>query len=117
MSIRSIAAYFPWRRVKVVYHNVVQTSRAALVRLKPDERFHPLCHACGRPARTVHSRAHKFVRDLSFGECEMLLQVEHRKVWCDSCDKVRVEKLDFVPVCERITDRLAAYAAELCRAG
>ena len=117
MSIRSIAAYFPWRRVKVVYHNVVQASRSALVRLEPDGRFHPLCHACGRAARTVHSHARKFVRDLSFGECEMLLQVEHRKVWCDACGGVRVEKLDFVPVCERITVRLAAYAAELCGAG
>jgi transposase len=103
--------------VKVVYHNVVENSRSALVRLEPDERFRPLCHACGRVARTVHSHARKFVRDLSFGGYEMLLQVEHRKVWCEACGGARVEKLDFVQVCERITDRLAAYAAELCRAG
>lgn len=117
MSRRSIAAYFPWRRVKVAYHNVVQTSRSALIRLEPDERFRPLCHACGQPARTVHSRTRKFVRDLSFGGYEMLLQVEHRKVWCDACGGVRVEKLEFVEVHERITIRLAGYAAELCRLG
>jgi transposase len=117
VSRRSIAAYFPWRRVKVAYHNVVQTSRSALIRLEPDERFRPLCHACGQPARTVHSRTRKFVRDLSFGGYEMLLQVEHRKVWCDACGGVRVEKLEFVEVHERITIRLAGYAAELCRLG
>lgn len=117
MSACSIAAYFPWRRVKVCYHNVVQTSRAALIKLEPDERFRPLCHACGQPARTVHSHTRKFVRDLPFGGYEMLLQVEHRKIWCDGCGGVRVEKLEFVEVHERITIRLAAYAAELCRLG
>jgi len=113
----SIAAYFPWRRVKVTYHSVVQASQCALIKLEPDERFRPLCHACGQPARTVHSRTRKFVRDLPFGGYEMLLQVEHRKVGCDCCGGVRVEKLEFVEVHERITNRLAAYAAELCRRG
>ncbi|MEK7325628.1 MAG: ISL3 family transposase, partial [Chloroflexota bacterium] len=88
-----------------------------MVRLEPDLRFCPLCHECGQPARRVHSRARKFVRDLSFGERRMILQVEYRKVLCASCRKVRVERLDFVDIHQRVTLRLAAYAAELCRRG
>jgi len=47
----------------------------------------------------------------------MLLQVEHRKIRCRQCYKVRVEDLEFVDTNARVTRRLAAYAAELCKAG
>ena len=117
MSGLSVAEYFPWRRVKVTYQNVIAESKLAMVRLEPDGRFRPLCHACGQPARTVHSHARKFVQDLAFGDCSMILQIEHRKVWCDQCAGVRVELLEFVDASQRVTRRLAAYAAELCRLG
>ena len=117
MSGHSVTPYFPWCRVKVAYQNVSQESRSALVRLEPDERYRPLCHACAQPARTVHSHSRKFVRDLAFGGFSMMLQVEHRKVWCDHCEGVRVEELEFVDPYQRVTRRLAAYAVQLCRAG
>ena len=47
----------------------------------------------------------------------MLLQVEHRKIRCGRCCKVRVEALEFVDPHARVTHRLAAYAAQLCAAG
>jgi len=47
----------------------------------------------------------------------MMLQVEYRKVWCDHCGGVRVEQLEFADASQRLTHRLAAYAAELCRKG
>ncbi len=47
----------------------------------------------------------------------MLLQVEHRKIRCRHCYKVRVESLEFVDAHARVTRRLAAYAAQLCKAG
>lgn len=103
--------------MKVAHHNVVEGSKQAMVRLEPDRRFRPLCHECGQVARRVHSRTRKFVRDLDFGGQRMLLQVEHRKVHCVHCRRVRVEKLDFVDVGQRVTLRLGAYAAELCRLG
>jgi transposase len=103
--------------MRVTHHSVAVESKQAMVRLEPDRRFVPRCHACERPARRVHSSARKFVRDLDFGEHRMLLQVEHRKVYCPTCGKVRVEKLDFVDVHQRVTLRLGAYAAELCRLG
>ena len=117
MSGLSIAGYFPWCRVKVTDHRLSEESREAFVRLEPDRRYRPLCHACGQPAHRVHSPTRKFVRDLNFGEQRLLLQVEHRKVFCGACRMVRVEKLDFVEPYARVTNRLAAYAAELCRRG
>lgn len=117
MSGLSVAAYFPWSRVKVVYQSVVRAKPSALVRIEPNERFRPLCHACQGPARTVHSPTRKFVRDLDFGGHTMLLQVEHRKIWCDACEGVRVEHLEFVDASQRVTNRLAAYAVQLCRLG
>ena len=91
MSGQSIAPYFPWCRMKVAYQSIAEESRSALVRLEPDRRYRPLCHACGQAARTVHSNTRKFVQDLSFWDCSMMLQVEHRKIWCDHCQGVRLE--------------------------
>ena len=117
MSGLSVAHYFPWRRVNVVYQDVQPDPSSALIRIEPDRRFRPTCHACGGPARTVHSNTRKFVRDLDFGGHQVLLQVEHRKIWCDACGGVRVEQLDFVDTSQRVTHRLAAYAAALCKLG
>jgi transposase len=103
--------------MNVAYHNVVEQSRSALVRLEPDQRYRPRCHACGEPARTVHSATRKFVRDLSLADVSLTLQVEYRKIWCGHCGGVRVEQLEFVDTHQRVTHRLAAYAAQLCRRG
>ena len=114
MSDLSVADYFPWRRVKVAYQSVVQEPASALIRLEPDQRFRAVCHECASPARTVHSYGRKFVRDLPFGGHEMMLQIEYRKIWCDTCGGVRVEQLEFVDASQRVTHRLAAYAVQLC---
>jgi len=103
--------------MKAVYQRVSSESREGLVRLEPDLRFRARCGSCGGVARSVHSKARKFARDLDFGDCRMILQVEHRKVYCDTCLGVRVEQLDFVDTSQRVTKRLGAYAAELCRLG
>lgn len=103
--------------MKLIDQSLSAESDEALFRLEPDGRFRPRCGACGAPARSVHSRSRKFVRDLNLADRQVLLQVEHRKVYCDTCHGVRVEELDFVDTSKRVTRRLAAYAAELCRVG
>jgi transposase len=117
MSGLSVAAYFPWCRVKVTAQNTDARPPSALVRIEPDQRYRPTCHECGQPARAVHSSSRRFIRDLNFADCAMMLQVEYRKVWCDHCGGVRVEHLEFADTSQRLTHRLAAYAAELCRRG
>ena len=116
MSKSSVAGFFPWRRVKVTYVNTVKASRAAIAVVEPDRRFRPICHACGAGG-AVHAYTRKFIRDLNFADFSMLLQVEHRKIRCHRCYKVRVEGLEFVDASARVTHRLAAYAAQLCKAG
>ena len=116
MSMPSVAGFFPWRRVKITYVNTVEASRAAMAVVEPDRRYRPICHACGRPG-AIHAHTRKLIRDLGFGDFTMLLQVEHRKIRCHRCYKVRVEGLEFVDAGARVTRRLAAYAAQLCKAG
>lgn len=116
MSKLSIARYFPWRRMRVTGQSVSHESRSAMVKLSPDRRFRALCHKCGEPGG-LHSWARKFVRDRNFGDCTMLLQIEYRKLRCRKCRCVRVERLDFVDISQRVTMRLGTYAAELCRRG
>lgn len=103
--------------MKVAHHNVLTESKSAMVRLEPDRRYAPRCYVCEQPARRVHSPTRRIVRDLDFADCRMMLQIEHRKIFCESCRKVRVEKLDFVDASQRVTQRLAAYAAQLCASG
>jgi len=103
--------------MKVAYQSVPEGSRSVLVRLEPDQRYRPCCHVCGRPAQTVHSATRKFVRDLSLAGFSLMLQIEYRKIWCRSCGGVRVEQLEFVDTHQRVTHRLATYAAQLCKAG
>jgi transposase len=116
VSKSSVAGFFPWRRVKVTYVNTVEASRAAIAVVEPDRRFQPICHVCGAPG-AIHAHTRKFIRDLNFGDFRMLLQVEHRKIRCHRCYKVRVEGLEFVDASARVTHRLGAYAAQLCKAG
>ena len=116
MSNPSIAPFFPWRRMRTTYVNVVEESKSSIAVIEPDRRFRPVCHVCGTPG-PIHTHARRFVRDLNFGGCTMLLQVEHRKIRCRQCYKVRVEDLEFVDAHARVTKHLAAYAAQLCKAG
>jgi len=116
MSSLSIAHYFPFPRVKVVRQTVHDNAQSAMVYVEPDRRYRPLCHACQRPAATVHSDGHRrILRDLNLASAESWLQVRYRRVWCDHCQGARVEHLEFCQAGRRITDRLARYAHQLCK--
>jgi transposase len=117
MSGLSIAAYFPFERVKVVRQTVHgEDAHAALIGIEPDERFRALCHECGHPAATVHSQGHvRMIRDLSLASAQTTLQVGYRRVWCERCDHARTERLSFADASQRVTHRLARYVYELCK--
>ncbi len=117
MSGLSIAPYFPFTRVKVVEQTVHgQDACTTLIRLEPDERFRPLCHDCGEPAATVHSKGHiRVIRDLNLAAAQTTLQVGYRRVWCDHCGGARTEQLSFADAGKRVTHRLARYVYELCK--
>jgi transposase len=89
---------------------------SALLRMMPDLRYRPLCHDCGSPAQTVHSRGHRrYLRDLNLADAQVWLEVEYRKIWCPDCGGVRVERLDFADASKRVTHRLARYVHDLCQ--
>ena len=43
----SIAAYFPFRRIKITSQQVSAEATEAHIQTEPDMRFHPICHGCG----------------------------------------------------------------------
>lgn len=116
MSNLSITAYFPFMRVKITQQNVYQNADSAMIYLKQDLRFRPLCHKCQTPALTVHTKGRRrFVQDLNLATKAVWLDVEYRKVWCERCNGVRVEHLSFCEAGKRVTHRLARYIHDLCK--
>ena len=117
MSSLSIAGYLPFTRVKVVKQNIHgEEPNSALIKLKPDLRYRPLCHECNAEVATVHSQGHRrHIRDLNMASAQVWLEVEYRKIWCNNCGGVRVEYLSFVDASRRVTHRLAQYVYDLCK--
>jgi transposase len=93
-----------------------EDASSALIRMSPDLRYNPLCHHCGAEAATVHSKGHtRCIQDLNMANAQVFLQVDYRKVWCNHCGGVRVERLDFVEAGQHVTQRLARYIHHLCK--
>lgn len=115
MSTLSIAAYFPFRRVKVSGQSVAAEADVAFIDIEPDLRFTPVCHQCASPAPRVHSRHTRAVRDLDFASARVWLRYTCRKVFCPACEGVVVEELELVEPWQRVTRRLARCVHELCK--
>ena len=116
MSSLSIAVYFPFMRVKITDQTVHENAESAMIYLRQDQRYHPLCHSCQTPALTVHAQGRRrFVQDLNMASKAVWLDVEYRKVWCEQCNGVRVEHLSFCDAGRRVTHRLARYIHDLCK--
>jgi len=117
MSDNSIARYLPFMRVKITEQSVHgKNASSALIKLRPDLRYRPLCHECGKHADTVHSQGHfRHIRDLNMASAQVWLEVGYRKVWCNDCGGVRVEQLSFAHASQRVTHRLARYIYGLCK--
>lgn len=113
MSRLSIAAYFPFRRVKISGQSVM--GDVAVIEVEPDRRFTPICRECGRPARRVHSRQVRAVRDLNLASTRVTLRCLYRKVYCQRCQYIIVEDLEFFGPYQRLTMRLARYIHALCK--
>jgi transposase len=116
MPSLSIAAYFPFARVKIVDHMPNASATMTTIGVAPDLRFKPLCHGCGEEARRVHSTGHvRFIRDLDIGPATNCLVAQYRKVYCDKCQGVRVEEQSFCDAGKRMTRRFMRMLFELCK--
>jgi transposase len=116
MSGLSIAAYFPFRRIKITSQQVSAEATEAHIQAEPDMRFHPICHGCGKRASGVHSWIQRKVRDLSIGPAMMVwVTCRYRKVLCPSCQAVHIEDLELFHPYLRVTTRLARFVYGLCK--
>jgi len=115
MSDLSISRYFPFRRVKITGQSVWAEEKLAMIKVEPDQRFTPICHLCGAPARRVHSRDTRAIRDLSLALVVIRLICRYRKVYCSVCEQIVVEDLEFFQPYQLVTIRLAHYVHELCK--
>jgi transposase len=67
------------------------------------------CHHCGTKSNRLHQNHHHryLVKDLSWGEQPVFLEINRRQFKCQKCGKPFSEKLDFVNNRRTYTKRLA----------
>ena len=115
MSAPSIAPYFPFRRIKIISQSVNCETTVSHIQVKPDKRFQPICHECGRRAAGVHSWTQRKIRDLNIAATRLWVTCQYRKVFCAHCHGIHIEALDLFHPYLRVTLRLAHYIYQLCR--
>ena len=115
MPFVSIAAYFPFSRMKLTFHDVTLEADLAYIEARPDKRFKPVCHECGAVASRVHERRSRPVRDLNFAEARVWIKIEFRRVVCPTCQAIRVEETQIADPYQRVTRRLARAIHDLCK--
>ena len=114
MSTVSIAAYFPFRRVRISRQSVAAEADLAVIDVVPDRRFRPICYRCGSTGR-IQQREIRSIRDLNFASAQVHLRCSYRKIVCRHCWRVVVEDLGFFDPYQRVTKRLARCIHELCK--
>jgi transposase len=115
MSLLSIAAYFPFRRIKIVNQTVSPQATETHIHAQPNKRFQPVCHECGRKASGVHSWTQRKIRDLNLSSARTWITCRYRKVFCAHCRGIHIEKLGLFHPYLRVTIRMAHYIYQLCR--
>lgn len=88
--------------------------RWCLVRLNPVQGLRRRCSHCGGEASSVHDTELRRVRDLPIFEVPVELLVPRLRVLCPACGP-RLEQLDWLAPYSRVTARLGASVARLCK--
>jgi len=88
--------------------------RWCVVVLRTRPSWRRRCSHCGQEARSIHDCEERRVRDLPIFEVPVELVVPRLRVICPSCGP-RLERLDWLEPYARVTTRLAASVARLCK--
>ena len=72
------------------------------------------CSGCGKPCRSVHDTAERWVDDLPILGADTRLLVHRVRVACPRCGP-KLEQLGWLEPYARVTTRLAESVARLCR--
>lgn len=85
-----------------------------VIRLEPRAQQWRCCSGCGRRVHAVHDCEERRIRDLPIFEVPVELVVPRLRMVCASCGP-RLEQLGWLEPYARVTRRLAASVARLCK--
>ena len=116
MSKIQVKPFFKFCRVTVLQQTVIEDKdkKTVKIKVKPDERYTPLCHKCKKGTKRIHSYNKRTIRDLNIFDARTFISVIYRTVRCAVCGNV-VEELPLMSRYERVTRRLSAHIVDLCR--
>mgnify|MGYP005856300953 CR=1 FL=1 len=92
----------------------VGSDRTVKIKVKPDDRYTPICSSCKKPTKQIHSYKRRTIRDLNILDAKSFITVLYRTLKCRLCGYV-VEELPLVNPYERVTKRFGTYVVELCK--
>lgn len=112
----SISRLGSWEgyRLESVKQEVRGEQPWCVIRLAPKRRRRRCCSGCGQWVSSVHDICDRRVRDLPIFDTPVELIVPRVRVRCPACGP-RVEHLPWLPSFARVTARLAASVAQLCK--
>lgn len=88
--------------------------RWCVVVLAPKPSIRRRCGQCGAATRSIHDSEERRIRDLPVFEVPVELIVPRLRVLCPRCGP-KLERLDWLEPYARVTSRLAASVARMCR--
>lgn len=100
-----------WQDFQVTQLRVQET--AVHVQLQPADLNRLRCGQCGRPARGVHEKVHRRVRDLPMLGRTVWLELQLRRIWCPHCG-TRMQRVSWLDRHARLTRRLAQHVSLWC---
>ncbi len=116
MSEIQVKPFFKFCRVTVLRQTVTEDKdiKTVKIRVRPDERYIPVCYRCKKGTKRIHSYNKRTIRDLNIFEAKTFISVIYRTVRCTVCGNV-IEELPLMNRYERVTRRLSAYIVDLCK--
>jgi transposase len=91
--------------VKVISHSIYNEI-GIILRTEPIKRY-SVCPSCGTESHKVHQNHRHIIKDLSFGEKLVFLEINRRQFKCKICKKPFSEEFDFAQKKRTYTQRLA----------
>jgi transposase len=89
-------------------------ARWCVIRLSPLSGIARACSGCGTATKAIHDSEERRVRDLPIFEVPVELLVPRLRVACEACGP-KLERLGWLEPYARVTTRLAASVARLCK--
>lgn len=88
----------------VIVEDCQEIEEALVVSVKINKKT-AVCPRCGHRSHRLHQNKQRLIRDLPWGNKEVLLKVNRRRFKCKKCQKPFSESLNFVGNRKKFTDR------------